>query len=101
MGEIAVLSIQDRFTFNRGGNNVIEAFITHYKPEVLKEGQIKISEKDVAVLMQYDSGKCSAAIEEHEYSGHFGEKKIAFRIVLTLLNEGEDILFHVCFSVLK
>jgi len=36
-----------------------------------------------------------------KYSGHSGEKRMAYRIALTLLNEGSNILFDIGCSALK
>jgi len=96
----AILHIRDEFYFEKAENKVLEAFITRYKPELIKDGQIKIAQDAAALFLEYDSSKCSADIEEHEYSDHYGVKRKAYRIVLELSEKGSNLVFDIDFKLL-
>jgi hypothetical protein len=99
--KLAVLDMEDRFEFDHKDHMITEAFITQYKPEILEEGRIRISQKGAAVLVEYDKSKCSASIEELRYSGHLGEKRTAYRIALALTGDTGEIMVNVTFSLLR
>jgi len=94
---LKLLHLKDVFSFNKKGNEVMEAFVTHYEPEFIKDGKIKIAHLDAAIIMEYDRNKCTAEIEKHTYSDHYGDKKTAYRIVLRLNEENADGVFDVFF----
>lgn len=92
--------ILDNFTFKHGDNCLEEVFITHYEPQFVRDGELLIAEKDVSVLLQFDRDLCMASFQRHEYTGHCGETKFCYRIVLKLENVDVQQTFHLIIKLL-
>jgi hypothetical protein len=76
------LSIKDSFEFNKDNNLIEEVFVTEFKPEQIRRGNVKIyGEKSSAELLYPEEFECT--IEECKFNDHSGKERVIYRTSIT------------------
>jgi hypothetical protein len=80
--EILELDIKDMFEFSKPENEIKEAFITAFKPEIVEPGRVIINANKASAELIYDEN-LELSIEQCFYNNHKGKRSHIYKIVIT------------------
>ncbi|MDT8717548.1 heparinase II/III family protein [Clostridium sp. 19966] len=87
--DLLELKIEDSFKFNKKDNEIREAFITAFRPELVSRGKVRIEAANSFLELSYDE-QFECSIEDCKLKDHDGKDRIVYRISISIKADEES-----------